>query len=408
MARPRNEVLKNAPRRQAEDPGLAGEEAARCIVEQDRETKQVNNIQTKFASAMQAMQAALVERDREIEIVLTALIANEHVLLVGSPGRGKSLLLDGVADFLGIPSGEKFNYLLTKFTDPSEIFGPIDVPALKIGEAKRVYQGYLPTAQLAFLDEIFKSSSAILNTMLKVLNERTFKYGLQEFKTPLRQVMCASNEYPDEREELGALWDRLLFRHFVEGVSTDGRRQLFKKALANDDCKPVFTSRLTGAELDQAHKAAKAIAWTDDAKRAMWTISEELEKAKILPSERRLMKSFTAVRSFAYLHGATQVEPEHLDILECVLWETPGDQQQKASQIIGKIANPLRGQLAGLWNQARSVVQQLENDPAGRVEKLSNIENELRTKKDVQLKVKVAEYIKDEIRRANREVAGVK
>src|SRR5215207_5791084 len=117
-------------------------------------------IREKFAQVRKELSAALIEREDEVDLVLTALVANEHVLLVGPPGCGKSLLLDSVLAWTG---GTRFSILLTKFTTPEEVFGPVSLAALKADRYVRVTAGKLPEADYVFADEVFKASSAILN-----------------------------------------------------------------------------------------------------------------------------------------------------------------------------------------------------------------------------------------------------
>ncbi|MCE9561836.1 MAG: AAA family ATPase [Planctomycetes bacterium] len=131
-------------------------------------------IREKLAVARKELSSTLIERDEEVDLVLTALLANEHVLLVGPPGCGKSLLLDSVLSWTG---GAKFAILLTKFSVPEELVGPVSLAGLKEDKYVRVTAGKLPEADFAFIDECFKGSSAILNVMLKILNERTFDAG---------------------------------------------------------------------------------------------------------------------------------------------------------------------------------------------------------------------------------------
>src|SRR5205823_11731282 len=117
---------------------------------------------------------ALIEREQEIDLVLTGLVARENVLLVGPPGCAKSLLLDALTSWT---NGRRFSILLNRFSTPEEVLGPISVTGLKSDVYRRVTAGKLPEADLAFLDEIFKASSAILNVLLKILNERTYEVG---------------------------------------------------------------------------------------------------------------------------------------------------------------------------------------------------------------------------------------
>lgn len=134
----------------------------------------VHPVREKSAHARKELSAALIEREDEVDLFLTALVANAHVLLVGPPGCGKSLLLDSVLSWTG---GTKFSMLFTKFSVPEEVFGPISLRALKEDRYVRVTAGKLPEADYAFLDEVLKASSAVLNTLLKLLNERAPFHG---------------------------------------------------------------------------------------------------------------------------------------------------------------------------------------------------------------------------------------
>src|SRR5262245_22045640 len=166
-------------------------------------------VQEKFALARKELSAALIERDDEIDLALTALVADEHLLLVGPPGCAKSLLLDSLLAWL---HGRKFAVLLTKFTCVEEVMGPVSIAALKEDRYRRVTTGKLPEAHLAFLDEVFKASSAILNTLLRILNERVFENGDGSLtRVPLLLCVGASNEYPNAQDggkELQAVFDR--------------------------------------------------------------------------------------------------------------------------------------------------------------------------------------------------------
>src|SRR3954468_10462406 len=170
-------------------------------------------VRGKYAATRAELAAALIERDDEIDLALTALVAKEHLLLVGPPGCAKSLLLDGLMNWLA--GGTKFSVLLTKFTTPEEVVGPVSLAALKEDRYLRVTAGRLPEADYAFVDECFKGSSAILNCLLKVLNERVYDAGDGVARrVPLKLCVGASNEWPspDTGQELAALFDRFTLR----------------------------------------------------------------------------------------------------------------------------------------------------------------------------------------------------
>src|SRR3954447_6638595 len=183
-------------------------------------------IREKFALTRAELSSALIERDEEIDLILTALIAQEHPLLVGPPGCAKSLLLDSL---MGWTSGRRFTCLMTKFTTPDEVFGPISVQGLKEDRYRRVTTGRMPEAHLVYLDEVMKASSAILNTLLRILNERVFENGDGSLvKVPLLLCIASSNEWPDAHDggrELQAVFDRFLLRKAVRPILSQAGRQ---------------------------------------------------------------------------------------------------------------------------------------------------------------------------------------
>src|SRR5687768_13605712 len=157
----------------------------------------------------------LIERETLVELVALAAVAQEHVLIVGAPGTAKSEAVRRIAKATG---GNYFEYLLGRFTEPSEIFGPVDLRKLKEGIVETETTGMLPEAEIAFLDEIFLGSTAILNTLLGILNERIFRRGHTRMNCPLRVCVGASNQLPQD-PALAAFSDRFLLRLFLEPIA---------------------------------------------------------------------------------------------------------------------------------------------------------------------------------------------
>ena len=356
-------------------------------------------VRDKFATARRELSAALIEREDEIDLVLAALIANEHVLLVGPPGCGKSLLLDSVLAWTG---GTRFSILLTKFTTLEELVGPVSLSALKADKYLRVTTGRLPEADYAFVDECFKGSSAILNCLLKILNERVYDAGDGVLKkVPLKLCLAASNEWasPDTGKELAALSDRFLLRKSVSPIrSLAGRQRL----LWTRDHAPRLSTTINPTEVEEARRQALSLPWSGEAKEAMEVILKELAKEGVQPGDRRQFKTVGVVQAFAYLCGADEVQPEHLEVAQHCLWDDPHEQPQKAAQVIARVANPVGMRVTQLLLEVEQVLATADvrnlADAAKAAAKLAEIDRQLSTLKGNGRVEKARLYLKEQLK----------
>jgi MoxR-like ATPase len=359
-----------------------------------------HTVREKFATARKELSSALIERDEEVDLVLTALVANEHVLLVGPPGCGKSLLLDSVLSWTG---GTKFSILLTKFTSVEEVMGPVSLTALKADKYLRVTTGKLPEADYAFCDEVFKASSAILNTLLKILNERVYDVGDGVArKVPLKLCLAASNEWasPDTGKELAALADRFLLRKAVSPIRSQAGRQ---KLLWTRDHAPKLSATVSPAEVEEARRQAQSLPWSGGAREEMEVVLKELAKEGVQPGDRRQFKTVGVVQAFAYLCGADEVRPEHLEVAQHCLWDTPDEQPQKVAQVIARVANPVGMRVTQLLLEVESVLAAADvrnlAEAAKAAAKLGEIDRQLSCLSGNGRLEKARSYLKDQLKK---------
>src|SRR6266480_3878292 len=187
-----------------------------------------------------------VGRDEVIDLIALAVVAGEHLFLYGPPGTAKSAL---IRQFASAVRGRYFEYLLTRFSEPNEIFGPIDLVKLREGTVATVTSGMLPEAEFAFLDELFNANSAILNNLLTVLNERVYRRGAEAHALPLISLFSASNHLPED-EALRALFDRFLLRCHVKNLKPEAMPALLRAGWALESAAapeaPVSADEVAG------------------------------------------------------------------------------------------------------------------------------------------------------------------
>ncbi len=270
----------------------------------------------QLRGALQWLSGGLLERDEQARALLLALLSGEHALLVGPPGTAKSELARRLHRLVG---GRWFERLLTRFTVPEELFGPLSLAALDEGRYERETAGYLPTADVAFLDEIFKANSAILNSLLGILNERIFDQGARRMTVPLACLVAASNEVPDD-DTLWAFQDRFLFRCHVQPVSDS----LFRGLLEVPDVDlPDPPWMVTRTMLDAIEARATQVALRSELLDALVALRDMLVGAGLRVSDRRWVRAVRVLRVAALLDGCAEAGLEHLPILKWLLPVSP-------------------------------------------------------------------------------------
>jgi MoxR-like ATPase len=313
------------------------------------------------------LQRGLLERETEVRLLLLAALCGEHLLLLGPPGTAKSELSRRLSKLTG---GRYFERLLTRFSVPEELFGPLSMKGLENDLYVRQIDGYLPTAEVAFIDEIFKANSAILNALLTLLNERLFDNGAERFPVPLLCLVGASNELP-ESEELDALYDRFLIRRQVGQVSARGLGTLARLAagaLGKEDAVLLSTdTTLDGngngngngngdesstqeedPELrmedfrSAAADASNAVEVPDTVIDLLTDLRNYLQdkcEPPVYVSDRRFMKAVRMLQVAAYADGRGAVTESDCLLLEFVFGQRPDDAHKVKARVLEIISS---------------------------------------------------------------------
>lgn len=256
-----------------------------------------------------------VGREEESKVILLALLTKEHAVLIGEPGTAKSALIRRAANLLSMKC---FTYLLTKYTEPAELFGPLDINALKEGRYVRITLRKLPEAEIVFLDEIFKANSAILNTLLTIMNERLFYDGYTEIRVMLWSLFGASNEVPQD-PELEALYDRFLLRHYVKPLPEDMWRDLLKYSWDIERYgypQPEIT--LDRATLENVSRLVHMVNF-ETIKSKLLKIFSMLESKNLHITDRRKGKALKVIAAHAILNNRLTADEEDLMALKFVV-----------------------------------------------------------------------------------------
>lgn len=284
----------------------------------------------KLQQIKQMLNEKFYDRDVEIEALLIALLSKQHILFIGPAGTGKSALSAMLGEI--VEDSTYFQHLLTPFSTPEELFGVLSLKDLEQGIYRRNIKGMLPEANFAFIDEIFKANSAILNSLLTLINERIYYNNGVPIPTPLMSIVGSSNEYIEEGEGLEALFDRFLLRYEVDYIRDDEK---FIAMLQNNE--EVQLPKLSMQELIQHQHRVKHVQIPPKLFEVIAKIRRQLQDEGIRPSDRRFKQSLSIIQAKAYLEGRFEVQRSDLMILTHTLWETI-EQKEQVKLTINSVA----------------------------------------------------------------------
>jgi MoxR-like ATPase len=295
----------------------------------------------RLRRATDRLKPRFVGRDEVVDLIAVAAVAGEHLFLLGPPGTAKSLL---VREFATAVHCRYFEYLLTRFSEPNELFGPIDLARLREGVVATVTAGMLPEAEFAFLDELFNANSAILNNLLTVLNERVYRRGAETHRLPLLSAFAASNHLPDD-DALQALFDRFLLRCKVDPIPRPQLPALLAAGWAIERDGAINSRPADAPSADDLRVMSAAVRRTDLTP-VLEGYADAVGKVRDLGvalSDRRAVKVLKLVAASAVLCGRSAANRSDLWVLRYV-WDRP--------EQIGPLASLVAGLLDGAPTEA--------------------------------------------------------
>jgi MoxR-like ATPase len=263
---------------------------------------------------VEVLKRRFVGRDGVIDLIALAVVAGEHLFLHGPPGTAKSAL---IREFAQAVQGRYFEYLLTRFSEPNEVFGPIDLVRLREGTVATVTAGMLPEAEFVFLDELFNANSAILNNLLTVLNERIYRRGAETHRLPMLSFFSASNHLPED-DALRALFDRFLLRCQVDNLRREAMPRLLTAGWALEQAVPV-TSAVTAEGLRTLSRQVYDVDLSGVAELYAETVFK-VRDLGITLSDRRAVKVLKLLAASALLCGRRAAGASDLWVLRYV-WD---------------------------------------------------------------------------------------
>ena len=320
----------------------------------------------RFKQLLGEMNRGIYEKETEISLSLLAALAGESIILLGPPGVAKSMVARQLKT--AFRDAQSFEYLMSRFSTPDEIFGPVSIQKLKTSDTyERAVEGYLPTADVVFLDEIWKAGPAIQNTLLTVINEKIFRNGNREMHLPLKLLVAASNELPAKGEGLEALWDRFVIRIESRPIKLEKNFRAMLLEAPTDFLGPTdFTDstdfsdlKITAEEYAEwAEKICKigvkeevldAISAIRKSLRAV-NVDEAAERRNIYVSDRRWKNIVRLLRTSAFMQDREEVDIcDLLPIYHC-LWQEPEERDAIRNIVIRALFSPFAEKLVEMKN----------------------------------------------------------
>ncbi|AXK51115.1 AAA family ATPase [Spiroplasma alleghenense] len=322
------------------------------------------NISSRIKKLIEQISFEVYEKEEIFKLAILAMLGGESIFLLGKPGIAKSLISRRVK--FALKDGKNFEYLMSKFSTPEEIYGPINIKELQEGRYVRVIDDYLPTANVGFLDEIWKAGPSIQNTLLTIINEKIFRNGGRDVKVPLNLLISASNELPTPGEGLEALYDRFIIRYIAEGLKS---KENFEQLLAGESSLDVVVDpelQLTSFELDKWKKEIREVKLSRETLDFIHYFRNKLVQTtsgRAYISDRRWKKISGLIKTSAFFNGRSETDLPDLFCIPYCIWDNEEEEKEYRSifnnAFLENFGQDFRGQKNQLLNQVDALAMQI-------------------------------------------------
>ena len=325
-----------------------------------------NDINARISALLQKLNEDVFGKQHVIALSLLSAIAGESIFLLGPPGVAKSMVARRLK--LAFKNASAFEYLMSRFSTPDEIFGPVSISALKDEDRyERVTDGYLPTATIVFLDEIWKAGPAIQNSLLTVINEKIFRNGKTSVKVPLKGLIAASNELPAAGQGLDALWDRFIVRIMVKGIEDLSDFDMMISSVGEHTPEVESELCISDSEYDEWQKEISGVGIHYSVFEVIHSIKESIEEynsaleneGSVTPplyvSDRRWKKLIKLMRTSAWLNGQKEIRLSDCLIIQYCIWNEAGQIDMTADMVQSAIRKSAQGYMLNIDSLEREI-----------------------------------------------------
>ena len=323
----------------------------------------INEAMRKLKEIESDLNSTFYEREEAIKVMMVALISKMSVFFIGPPGTGKTDMTSGLCG--RIVGGKYFSFLFNKTTDPSEVFGPFSLTAMERDQFIRKTKGFLPEAHIAYMDEIWKANSPILNLLLPILNEREFVNDGKKTKVPLMTAFASSNEFPEDRESLAAIYDRFVLRMAIEGIHDNknvDKMMMDRVSRNNMSTLAKVPATISIDEIKALNEASMAVKVNGNIVKMLIKVQNAAaKKGGVFISDRKKNQCIDILQAYALYNGRGHVSADDLIILKYVFFDEDVPMDEIEQEIL-KLVDPYTDEVNKYYRQFNEIKNRIDSE----------------------------------------------